>query len=185
MMIGACDSVSHPGAAGQEGGGVHFFSSPRQARRRSFGSRSSAWGRGSSNGYVRGWRATANGLEGAVASANDAAAILDEVGAAMSASLAAPAFETPARSSAPRGPIAGTHSRAQESERSAIHGLFCLTAESMTTTNRERIRANERVGTPHRHRSRPAWARQHPDLICVGSATQTGLLQQFSITAAT
>jgi putative DNA primase/helicase len=38
------------------------------------------WGRGGSPGYVRAWRATANGLEGAAASATDTVLILDEFG---------------------------------------------------------------------------------------------------------
>jgi putative DNA primase/helicase len=40
----------------------------------------SVWGRGGSPGYVRAWRATANGLEGAAASATDTVLILDEFG---------------------------------------------------------------------------------------------------------
>src|SRR5262249_38456983 len=39
----------------------------------------SVWGRGGTPGYVRSWRATANGLEGAAASATDTALILDEL----------------------------------------------------------------------------------------------------------
>lgn len=38
------------------------------------------WGRGLSPGYVRAWRATANGLEGAAASATDTVLTLDEFG---------------------------------------------------------------------------------------------------------
>jgi putative DNA primase/helicase len=39
----------------------------------------SVWGRGDSPGYMRAWRATANGLEGAAASASDTVLILDEL----------------------------------------------------------------------------------------------------------
>jgi putative DNA primase/helicase len=37
------------------------------------------WGRGATPGYVRAWRVTANGLEGAAASASDTVLILDEL----------------------------------------------------------------------------------------------------------
>jgi putative DNA primase/helicase len=40
----------------------------------------SVWGRGASPGYIRTWRATANGLEGAAAGATDTALVLDELG---------------------------------------------------------------------------------------------------------
>ena len=40
----------------------------------------SVWGCGNSPGYVRAWRATANGLEGAAASATDTVLVLDEFG---------------------------------------------------------------------------------------------------------
>jgi putative DNA primase/helicase len=40
----------------------------------------SVWGPGGKPGYVRTWRATANGLEGAAAGATDTALILDELG---------------------------------------------------------------------------------------------------------
>ncbi len=40
----------------------------------------SVWGKGDSPGYMRAWRATANGLEGAAASATDTALVLDELG---------------------------------------------------------------------------------------------------------
>ena len=40
----------------------------------------SIWGRGDTSGYVRPWRATLNGLEGAAASASDTCLVLDELG---------------------------------------------------------------------------------------------------------
>jgi putative DNA primase/helicase len=40
----------------------------------------SVWGRGGTPGYVRSWRATDAGLEGAAAGATDTALILDELG---------------------------------------------------------------------------------------------------------
>ena len=56
-----------------------------RARRRCCKSAASVWGRGGTPGYVRAWRATANGLEGAAAGATDTVLILDEIGASRSA----------------------------------------------------------------------------------------------------
>jgi putative DNA primase/helicase len=61
--------------AGQEGGGGRIV----QGENNAFANAASVWGRGSSPGYVRTWRATANGLEGAAASASDTVLILDEL----------------------------------------------------------------------------------------------------------
>jgi uncharacterized protein (DUF927 family) len=66
--------------AGQEGGGVNFFGQSSRGKTTLLQMAASVWGRGSSPGYVRAWRATANGLEGAAASASDTALVLDELG---------------------------------------------------------------------------------------------------------
>ena len=66
--------------AGQEGGGVNFFGQSSRGKTTLLQMAASVWGRGASPGYVRAWRATANGLEGAAASASDTALILDELG---------------------------------------------------------------------------------------------------------
>ena len=65
--------------AGQEGGGVHIFGSSSQGKTTIIQAAASVWGRGATPGYVRAWRATANGLEGAAASASDTVLILDEL----------------------------------------------------------------------------------------------------------
>jgi putative DNA primase/helicase len=65
--------------AGQEGGGVHIFGGSSQGKTTLLQIAASVWGRGASPGYVRAWRATANGLEGAAASASDTVLILDEL----------------------------------------------------------------------------------------------------------
>ena len=66
--------------AGQEGGGLHFHGQSSRGKTTLLQAAASVWGRGGSPGYVRAWRATANGLEGAAASATDTALILDEFG---------------------------------------------------------------------------------------------------------
>ncbi len=66
--------------AGQEGGGVNFFGQSSRGKTTLLQMAASIWGRGASPGFVRAWRATANGLEGAAASASDTALILDELG---------------------------------------------------------------------------------------------------------
>ena len=66
--------------AGQEGGGLNFFGPSSKGKTTLLQLAASVWGRGASPGYVRAWRATANGLEGAAASATDTALVLDELG---------------------------------------------------------------------------------------------------------
>jgi len=66
--------------AGLEGGGLHYFGASSKGKTTLLQLAASVWGRGDARGYVRTWRATANGLEGAAAGATDTALILDEVG---------------------------------------------------------------------------------------------------------
>ncbi len=66
--------------ASQEGGGVNIFGGSSLGKTTIIQLAASVWGRGASPGYVRAWRATANGLEGAAASASDTVLILDELG---------------------------------------------------------------------------------------------------------
>ena len=68
----------HP--TGGEGGGVHFFGPSSKGKTTLLQAAASVWGRGASPGYVKAWRATANGLEGAAALATDTALVLDEIG---------------------------------------------------------------------------------------------------------
>jgi len=66
--------------AGGESGGVHFFGQSSKGKTTILQAAASVWGRGASPGYVKAWRATANGLEGAAAAATDTALVLDEMG---------------------------------------------------------------------------------------------------------
>jgi putative DNA primase/helicase len=66
--------------AGIECGGVHFFGPSSIGKTTLLQLAASVWGRGGAPGYVRTWRATANGLEGAAAGATDTVLILDELG---------------------------------------------------------------------------------------------------------
>jgi putative DNA primase/helicase len=75
--------------AGVEGGGVHFFGRSSQGKTTLLQLAASVWGRGGTPGYVRTWRATANGLEGAAAGTTDTALILDELGQVDGRELAA------------------------------------------------------------------------------------------------
>ena len=62
-----------------EGGGVHFFGQSSKGKTTILQAAASVWGRGASPGYVRAWRATANGLEGAAALTTDTVLVLDEM----------------------------------------------------------------------------------------------------------
>lgn len=66
--------------AGQEGGGVHIHGQSSRGKTTLLQIAASVWGRGGTPGYVRSWRTTANGLEGAAASASDTLLVLDELG---------------------------------------------------------------------------------------------------------
>jgi putative DNA primase/helicase len=66
--------------AGAEGGGVHVYGQSSIGKSAMLAAGASVWGRGGTPGYVRSWRATANGLEGAAASATDTCLVLDELG---------------------------------------------------------------------------------------------------------
>jgi len=66
--------------SGQEGGGVNFFGPSSQGKTTLLQIAASVWGRGAQPGYLRAWRATANGLEGAAALACDTCLVLDELG---------------------------------------------------------------------------------------------------------
>ena len=66
--------------AGIEGGGVHVYGPSSIGKSTLLALAASVWGRGDVHGYVRTWRATANGLEGAAALATDTVLILDEMG---------------------------------------------------------------------------------------------------------
>ena len=66
--------------AGQDGGGLNFYGPSSTGKTTLLRAAASVWGRGDTPGYIRAWRATANGLEGAAASATDTALVLDELG---------------------------------------------------------------------------------------------------------
>lgn len=66
--------------AGVEGGGLNIFGPSSTGKTTALRAAASVWGRGDTPGYVRSWRATANGLEGASAGATDTVLVLDELG---------------------------------------------------------------------------------------------------------
>jgi uncharacterized protein (DUF927 family) len=74
---------------GAEGGGVHVFGNTSIGKSAILEAAASVWGRGGTPGYVRSWRATANGLEGEAASATDTCMVLDEIGLAEARDVAA------------------------------------------------------------------------------------------------
>jgi hypothetical protein len=66
--------------AGLEGGGLNLFGQSSRGKTTCLQAAASVWGRGATPGYVRAWRATSNGLEGAAAQSSDTVMILDELG---------------------------------------------------------------------------------------------------------
>ncbi len=65
--------------AGLEGGGLNLFGQSSRGKTTSLQAAASVWGRGTTPGYVRAWRATANGLEAAAAQSTDTVMVLDEL----------------------------------------------------------------------------------------------------------
>lgn len=66
-----------------ESGGFNFLGQTSIGKSSLLCAGASVWGKGSDkNGYIRSWSSTANGLEGAAASASDTCLILDELGVA-------------------------------------------------------------------------------------------------------
>jgi uncharacterized protein (DUF927 family) len=71
-----------------EGGGLNFYGCSSLGKTTLLQIAASVWGRGGSPGFVRVWRATVNGLEGAAANTSDTLLVLDELGVAESRDLA-------------------------------------------------------------------------------------------------
>jgi putative DNA primase/helicase len=69
-LIGPCSA---------EGGGVHFKGASSTGKSTALHVAGSVWGGGDANGYVRSWRATANGLEGVCLGHSDTMLCLDEL----------------------------------------------------------------------------------------------------------
>jgi putative DNA primase/helicase len=63
-----------------EGGGLHLFGQSSRGKTTCLQAAGSVWGRGGTPGFVRAWRATSNGLEGAAAQSSDTVMVLDELG---------------------------------------------------------------------------------------------------------
>ena len=66
--------------AGLEGGGLNLFGQSSRGKTTCLQAAASVWGRGGTPGFVRAWRATSNGLEGAAAQSSDTVMVLDELG---------------------------------------------------------------------------------------------------------
>ncbi|MGY4355382.1 putative DNA primase/helicase [Bradyrhizobium sp. i1.3.1] len=69
-LVGPCSS---------EGGGLHFKGASSTGKSTALHVAGSVWGGGDANGFVRSWRATANGLEGVALSHSDTLLCLDEL----------------------------------------------------------------------------------------------------------
>jgi uncharacterized protein (DUF927 family) len=67
------------GPCSEEGGGLHFKGASSTGKSTALHVAGSVWGGGDANGYVRSWRATANGLEGVALGHSDTLLCLDEL----------------------------------------------------------------------------------------------------------
>jgi 5S rRNA maturation endonuclease (ribonuclease M5) len=89
LMISAAFAGPLLHLVGQGGGGIHVYGQSSKGKTTILRTAASVWGRGDSPGYIRGWRTTANGLEGIAAGATDTALVLDELGIAEAREAAA------------------------------------------------------------------------------------------------
>jgi Domain of unknown function (DUF927) len=76
--------------SGQDGGGIHIRGSSSTGKTSLARAAASVWG---SRAYMRSWRATANGLEGAAVLATDTLLVLDELGVIDSRELNAAVYQ--------------------------------------------------------------------------------------------
>ena len=67
---------------GEPSGGLHYVGDSRTGKSTAVVVAASVWGKPTADAQMRGWRATANGLEGVAAETSDALLILDEMGQA-------------------------------------------------------------------------------------------------------
>jgi putative DNA primase/helicase len=87
-FAGACLHI-----AGMDGGGLNLFGSSSKGKSTCGECAASVWGKGSSPGYVRSWRATANALEASAAISSDTVLILDELGVVEAREAAAGVYQ--------------------------------------------------------------------------------------------
>ena len=79
VALSAAFAASLVGPCEIESGGLHFRGASSIGKSTALAVAGSAWGGGESGGYVRSWRATANGLEGVALGHCDALLCLDEL----------------------------------------------------------------------------------------------------------
>ena len=82
LVLAVCAAFAAPllYVAAEENGGFHFVGASRSGKTTALRVAGSVWGGGGINGYLRQWRATANGLEGIAEAHSDALLCLDEMG---------------------------------------------------------------------------------------------------------
>ncbi len=130
--------------AGGEGGGVHFFGVSSRGKTTILQAAASIWGRGATPGYVRTWRATGNGLEGAAALATDTALVLDEMGV-LDARDAAAAIYSLANGGGKQRAARNGDLREPKSWRVVIISSGEIPFEAKLTEGRNRARAGQTI----------------------------------------
>jgi putative DNA primase/helicase len=79
LAISAAFAGPLVGPCSAEGGGIHLKGASSTGKSTALHVAGSVWGGGDANGYVRSWRATANGLEGVALGHSDTLLCLDEL----------------------------------------------------------------------------------------------------------
>jgi len=78
---------------GMEGGGFHLYGQSSRGKTTLAQAAASAWGRGDTHGFIKTWRGTVNGLEGAAVTHSDTPLVLDELGVADGRDVAAAVYQ--------------------------------------------------------------------------------------------
>lgn len=129
---------------GQEGGGFHLFGSSSKGKSTCAQMAASVWGRGGTPGYVRSWRSTANGLEGAAATASDTVLILDELGVINAQEAAAGLYQLANGAGKARAQRDGSL-REPKSWREIVLSTGEITAEAKLREDKRKSRAGQLV----------------------------------------
>jgi hypothetical protein len=79
LAVSAAFAAPLIGPLNAEGGGIHFRGGSSVGKTTALHVAGSAWGGGDTTGYIRSWRATANGLEGVALNHCDTLLCLDEL----------------------------------------------------------------------------------------------------------
>jgi uncharacterized protein (DUF927 family) len=127
-----------------ESGGFNFYGQSSTGKTSIVRGAASVWGRGDARGFLRTWRATANGLEGAAVLHNDLPLVLDEVGVAEAKDIGVVIYSLTGERGKDRAQRDGTLKETQ-TWRTLIISTGELTVADKIREDGRRVRAGQEV----------------------------------------